>query len=242
MNKIDIEVKCLKLNLIFILLIFCNFKININIKNNFYEIFPKKNINDITNNLHHLFNSRELIIKDLFITNKYIYYIRNITNNKEHKNKNNFGNIVFTQNYFHKREDQFNFKEFGKKCIEEKLLNNKKIIENKEPIISIILSSYNREKNIIKSIRSIQNQSLKNIEIIIVDDFSTDNSFHKYKYLLKEDPRIRIFYHTKNMGLWRSRIDGFLYSRGKYIIFFDPDDLYEDNYILEDSFNVINYL
>ena len=87
-----------------------------------------------------------------------------------------------------------------------------------------------------KSIRSIQNQSLKNIEIIIVDDLSQDNSKIYYKYLLETDPRIRIFSHLKNMGCWRTRIDGFLYSRGKYVIFFDSGDLYSDNKVLEDAY------
>ena len=89
-----------------------------------------------------------------------------------------------------------------------------------------------------KSIRSIQNQSLKKIEIIIVDDYSKDNSKRYYKYLLKTEPRIRIFFHLKNMGVWRSRMDGFLYSRGKYIIFFDTGDLYADDKVLEDVFNL----
>jgi glycosyltransferase involved in cell wall biosynthesis len=91
-----------------------------------------------------------------------------------------------------------------------------------------------------KSIRSVQNQSLKNIEIIIVDDCSTDNSSEYFESLLKTDPRIRLFVHLKNMGVWRSRIDGLLYSRGKYVIFFDTGDLYEDNYVLEDAYNIIN--
>ena len=90
-----------------------------------------------------------------------------------------------------------------------------------------------------KSIRSIQNQSFKNIEIIIVDDHSTDNSENIYNYLLESEPRVRIFYHLKNMGLWRTRIDGLLYSNVKYILFFDTGDLYSDNYVLEDSFNFI---
>jgi hypothetical protein len=41
------------------------------------------------------------------------------------------------------------------------------------------------------------------------------------------------------MGVWRSRMDGFLYSRGKYILHFDPGDLYADNYVLEDSYELI---
>ena len=89
------------------------------------------------------------------------------------------------------------------------------------------------------SIRSIQNQSFKNIEIIIVDDCSTDNSTDLFKYLLETDPRIRIFTHLKNMGVWRTRLDGFLYSKGKYILYFDTGDLYEDNYVLEDAYNLM---
>ena len=50
-----------------------------------------------------------------------------------------------------------------------------------------------------KSIRSIQNQSFKNIEIIIVYDFSTDDSKNVFEYLLETDPRIRIFSNLKNM-------------------------------------------
>lgn len=91
-----------------------------------------------------------------------------------------------------------------------------------------------------KSLRSIQNQSFKNIEIIIVDDCSTDNSSLLFKNLLKTDPRIRIFTNLKNMGVWRSRINGFLYSRGKYIIHFDPGDLYPDQFVLEDAYNLIS--
>ena len=87
-----------------------------------------------------------------------------------------------------------------------------------------------------KSIRSIQNQSFKNIEIIIVNDCSTDNSSKYFNYLLETDPRIRIFHHLQNMGCWRSRLDGFLYSRGKYIIYFDMGDIYSDEFVLEDAY------
>ena len=41
------------------------------------------------------------------------------------------------------------------------------------------------------------------------------------------------------MGCWRSRLDGILYSKGKNIILFDTADLYEDNYVLEDAFNIL---
>ena len=84
------------------------------------------------------------------------------------------------------------------------------------------------------------NQSLKNIEIIIVDDHSTDNSELIYQELLNKDSRIRIFTHLKNMGVWRSRIDGFLFSNAPYVIHFDGGDFYADNYILEDIYSIAN--
>ena len=100
------------------------------------------------------------------------------------------------------------------------------------------MATYNKEDTLMKSITNILNQSLKNIEIIIVDDCSTDNTKEYYKLLLKKDSRIRIFYHLKNMGVWRIRIDGLLYSRGEYIIHFDTADMYADNLVLFDAYNI----
>ena len=98
---------------------------------------------------------------------------------------------------------------------------------------------YNEEKNILQVIRSIQNQSLQEIEILCINDNSNDKTLSVLKSLQRADPRIRIITHSKNMGVWRSRIDGFIYSKGKYVIYFDPGDLYEDNYVLEDLYNII---
>ena len=111
--------------------------------------------------------------------------------------------------------------------------------EYKDPLISVIVPSYNKEDLLLSSIRSIQNQSFKNIEIIIVDDHSVDNSIEILEQLIKTDKRIRVFYHLKNMGVWRSRLDGLLYSRGKYIINFDSGDLYADNLVLEESYDLL---
>ena len=181
-----------------------------------------------------------MYINDSNITNKYIKYIRSV----EDKNTKNIrihflSKLKFNEGIFPIREDQLNYKDYGKICNEEKLINSNKFKIWKNPIISIIVIAFNKEKILLKSIRSIQNQSIKNMEIIIVDDCSKDNSYIIYNYLLRSDPRIRIFYHLKNLGCWRSRIDGFLYSKGKYIIHFDTGDLYEDNYVLEDALNII---
>ena len=123
--------------------------------------------------------------------------------------------------------------------MEQKLIDNNIIEYDDKPIISVVIPSYNKKNFLLKSVRSIQNQNFKNIEIIIVNDCSTDNSSEVFDYLLASDPRIRIFHHMKNMGCWRTRLDGILYSRGKYVILFDAGDLYEDNYVLLDAYNII---
>ena len=132
-----------------------------------------------------------------------------------------------------------NYEEFCELALNEKLINNKSIEYDNKPLISIIILSFNKKNELLKSIRSIQNQNFKNIEIIIVNDCSTDNSTSLFDYLLQTDPRIRIFHHMINMGCWRSRLDGIIYSRGKYIILFDAGDLYEDNYVLLDAYNIM---
>ena len=208
----------------------------------FYDILPyAKNINKKSKILNEIFKSRKLFINDSNITLEYIQYVRKkiklYYNNYSNDSLNT--NIKFDENFFPIRKDQLNFTEFGKLCVEEKLIDSNKIKPSNNPQISIIVPAFNRRHSIKKSIRSIQNQSLKNIEIIIVDDCSTDNSMEVYNELLDDDPRIRLFIHLKNMGLWRARISGFLYSRGKYIIPFDSDDLYSDNYVLEDLYNLI---
>ena len=237
---------------LFILYTFRNF-INNNNNNNilmsssniteFYDILPKINLenNNNTNYLQDIFNSRELFINDKDLTGEYIKFIRPINEEEEKKYMNKLYENIKPKDYQNKTRQtkQFSFVEYFKICIAEKLINEEKFNANREPLVSIIVVSFNKEQKILKSIRSIQNQSLKNIEIIIVDDCSTDNSTNIFKYLLESDSRIRVFTHLKNMGVWRSRLDGFLYSRAKYIIHFDVDDFYTDNYILEDSYDLV---
>ena len=211
--------------------------INYNCKEQ-YDILPRTNLKENTSNINltDIFESRLLYIDDRNLTKEYIRSIRplNETRVKYHKFKKS-ENIYYS---FKNRKDKLNYKEFIKICQSERLIYRNVTQTSKSPLISVILPSFNKEKVLMKSIRSIQNQSLKNIEIIIVDDCSTDNSNKYYKYLLETDSRIRIFIHLKNMGVWRTRLDGFLYSKGKYILHFDTGDLFEDNFVLEDLFEI----
>lgn len=92
------------------------------------------------------------------------------------------------------------------------------------PKISIFMPIYNKGAFLMKSIGSLQRQSLKNIEIIAINDFSTDNSLNILKKITKKDSRMKIINNDKNYGLLYSRAKGILNSRGEFIMNLDPDD------------------
>jgi glycosyltransferase involved in cell wall biosynthesis len=236
----------IKKTLFFLIIILIKYLSEFILKKKFFKfigILPKINLQqDNFTNLKEIFKSRQLYINDANLTNEYIRFIKPVNENEERKYKKQGKEkyIQFDEHFFKKRKDQYDFKEFGKICNEEKLVNSNINKNHNKPLISVILPTFNKHNTFMKSIRSIQNQSLKNIEIIIVDDCSKDKTKQLYKKLLENDSRVRIFYHLKNLGVWRSRIDGFLYSNSKYIIHFDPGDIYEDNYVLEDLYNIIS--
>lgn len=90
-------------------------------------------------------------------------------------------------------------------------------------LISIIIPMYNSEKYIKETINSVLSQTYSNIELIVVDDGSTDNSGKLVKRIIKNDPRAK-YYYQKNSGAPSARNKGFNVSTGKYIIYFDADD------------------
>ena len=86
-------------------------------------------------------------------------------------------------------------------------------------------------------IRSIQNQNIKEIEIIIINDFSKDNSSKIIELMQKEDPRIKLINNKKNLGILYSRAIGVFEAKGKYIVNLDHDDLFFDEDVLETALN-----
>ena len=97
---------------------------------------------------------------------------------------------------------------------------------------------YNQEKYINKCIKSIQLQTLKDIEIIAVNDNSSDLTLNKLIKLSNNDNRIKIVNNDKNHGLLYSRAMGILNSSGEYIMNLDPDDELADNDCLEYLYNI----
>ncbi|WP_417940014.1 glycosyltransferase family 2 protein [Flavobacterium sp. RS13.1] len=98
------------------------------------------------------------------------------------------------------------------------------------PLISIVVPMYNVEKYIVKCIDSIIGQSYRNIELILVDDGSPDNSGHIADDFSKKDDRIRVI-HTKNQGVSIARNLGIEKSIGEYIVFVDGDDYLGSDYV-----------
>lgn len=93
-----------------------------------------------------------------------------------------------------------------------------------EPLVSVLISVYNEEKWIKKSLNSILNQTYKRLEIIIINDGSTDNTLNILKKIKKKDKRIKIF-NQKNKGLTKSLNIGIKYCKGKYIARMDADEI-----------------
>ena len=124
-------------------------------------------------------------------------------------------------------------------CSKGILLNKNKYFNKvSNPKISIVSAIYNQEKVIMRFIRSIQNQIFNDIEIILVDDCSKDNSINIIENLQKEDERIILIKHNKNKGTLISRNDGILKSKGEYLIIPDPDDILSND-ILEKAYNFV---
>ena len=103
-----------------------------------------------------------------------------------------------------------------------------------KPIISVIVPIYNVEKYLVACLESIQKQTLKEIEIILVNDGSPDNSGEIAEEFAKNDDRINVI-HKNNGGLSSARNEGLLIAKGEYVSFVDSDDWIEST-MLEDMY------
>lgn len=97
-------------------------------------------------------------------------------------------------------------------------------------LISVIVPVYNVEDYLIRCVRSIQNQSYKHLEIILVDDGSPDRCPQMCDELAEKDPRIKVL-HKKNGGLGFARNSGLDVAIGEYVTFIDSDDWISETHI-----------
>ena len=91
-------------------------------------------------------------------------------------------------------------------------------------LISIIIPVYNTEKYLEKCLDSAINQTYKNIEIVVVNDYSPDNSEEIIKSYIQKDNRIIYLKHETNKGLLQARYDGVNVAAGEYVLALDSDD------------------
>ena len=92
------------------------------------------------------------------------------------------------------------------------------------------------------AILSVLNQSFRDFEIIIINDFSQDNSVKIIKQIQFHNSKVKLFNHEENLGIYKSRVDAIRNAKGKYIIFLDPDDLFSNPNLLKElyKFNIFN--
>ena len=145
----------------------------------------------------------------------------------------------FLENFFSEKKisEMKKFREINCKDI---LLDNKNLINNENPDVSVIITVYNQANCFFSSLRSVQNQSLKNIEIIIIDDCSLDNTTEIIEKYMIEDKRIIYLKHQSNDGKIKSRSDGVKLAKGKYITIIDGDDALSHKDILYNCFTIAN--
>lgn len=169
-----------------------------------------------------------------------VYFI--MFNIEKYKKEKFNRDLLLKINDFEKKSNisEFDIKEFRRINSNNILLDKKKYSKVNNPIISIIITVFNQFHCIHKSIRSIQNQSIKNLEIIIIDDCSSDNSTELIKKFQKEDNRITIIEHIINEGKIKSRSDGIKLAKGKYITMLDGDDALIHKDILKNSLYISN--
>ena len=116
----------------------------------------------------------------------------------------------------------------------------------KEPLVSVIISAFNAENTIKKSVESISRQSYKNLEILVSDDCSTDKTYEILMKMNSKDERIVVIKNQKNLGLTKSLNNLLNLARGEYIARHDADDISKKirierqlNYLLEKNIDAV---
>jgi len=94
-----------------------------------------------------------------------------------------------------------------------------------EPLVSVLMTAYNREKYIAEAIESVLASSHTNFELIIVDDGSSDSTVNIAKRYEAKDNRIKVYINEKNLGDYFNRNKAASYAQGKYLKYLDSDDM-----------------
>jgi len=163
-----------------------------------------------------------IILIFIFILIAFVFFLH------KKKKKENQNQELSKIDIIDKMDNQeFNkIKEFIDIIINGQLVNSNTYTENNLTEISVIIPVYNGYSSLRKAILSIQNQDFKNIEIIIIDDKSTDNSVSLVNELIEKDRRIILYQNEVNKGIFFSKFDGISKAKGKYVMILNQNDFY----------------
>ena len=92
-----------------------------------------------------------------------------------------------------------------------------------QPLVTIVITSYNYGKYVADAISSALSQTYRNIEVLVCDNASTDNSLEVIRSF--SDERLRVIARTENVGIQRNHNDAILEARGDYVVFLSADDM-----------------
>lgn len=115
-------------------------------------------------------------------------------------------------------------------------VKNYQRVGNELPLVSVIMPVYNVEHFVEKALDTLVHQTMKYIEIIVVDDGSTDNSLNILKEYEKKDERIHVF-TQENQYAGAARNLGLAHAKGEYVIFLDADDFFSQNLVKDAYFH-----
>ena len=182
-------------------------------RNKFYKYNLNNNLiiqTDIKSLIIKIFNIIILVVLFIFLyRGKYIKLIHN----KDIYHK--YLNVEFdsSNTSFNKAINHL------KNCLSPNLVKFQPSLSFKfeEPKISVVIPLYNCQKFILRGVKSIQYQNISEIEIILIEDYSKDNTLSIIEKIQKEDKRVRIIKNKKNMGVLYSRSIGVLSAKGKYL-------------------------
>lgn len=99
-----------------------------------------------------------------------------------------------------------------------------------DSVVSVVVPCYNAGKFLKETLSSLENQTYKNIEIICVNDGSTDNTLEILENYSREHKNVTVV-NQPNSGVSKARNNGLLHAKGKYVVFCDSDDLVKENFI-----------
>lgn len=101
----------------------------------------------------------------------------------------------------------------------------------KQPLVSVIMPAYNASQYIEEAITSVLKQTYENLELIVIDDCSTDVTYELSRKFTMIDSRVKVFKNGSNSGVATTRNRGLKIAQGEYIAFLDSDDIWKTNKI-----------